>query len=305
MTQLVLLTGFLGAGKTTMMQRLLTSYSGKKVGVIINEFGEVNVDARLIKKDGIEMAELSNGSIFCACIKDKFVDGLIEMSCRNLDYLFIEASGLADPANMTNILDGISHKLLNPYEYKGSICIVDGESFAGLYELLPAITAQIEFCSAVVINKSDLIDEQQLKEIMDITEELNPMAVSYVTTYCQVNVAEIVEEMQQNHADARDSSNRPESRPPVFILKGLDTIPYDKLTAFLEALAPHAYRIKGFADTDCGMKEISIVGTNMHISDWDNPDEATEIVVISAEGFKMMSIITGNIAEYVKGFIRI
>ena len=53
------------------------------------------------------MAELSNGSIFCACIKDKFVDSLIELSYKDLDYLFIEASGLADPANMNQILDGI------------------------------------------------------------------------------------------------------------------------------------------------------------------------------------------------------
>lgn len=79
-----------------MMQEILTVYSDKKTGVIVNEFGEINIDARLIQKDGVQMAELSNGSIFCACIKDKFVDSLIELSYKDLDYLFIEASGLAD-----------------------------------------------------------------------------------------------------------------------------------------------------------------------------------------------------------------
>ena len=88
-----------------MMQEILTAYSDKKTGVIVNEFGEINIDAKLIQKDGVQMAELSNGSIFCACIKDKFVDSLIELSYKDLDYLFIEASGLADPANMNQILE--------------------------------------------------------------------------------------------------------------------------------------------------------------------------------------------------------
>lgn len=132
MIKMVLLTGFLGAGKTTMMQEILTAYSDKKTGVIVNEFGEINIDAKLIQKDGVQMAELSNGSIFCACIKDKFVDSLIELSYKDLDYLFIEASGLADPANMNQILDGIKNNVLNPYDYRGSICLIDGESFPEL-----------------------------------------------------------------------------------------------------------------------------------------------------------------------------
>ena len=89
------------------MQRLLDAYSDRKIGVIINEFGEINIDAKLVSRDGIEMAELSNGSIFCACIKDKFVDGLIAMSRTDIEYLFIEASGLADPSNMGEIVEGI------------------------------------------------------------------------------------------------------------------------------------------------------------------------------------------------------
>ena len=106
MIQIVLLSGF-GSRKTTLMQRLLDTYQEHKIGVIINEFGEINIDAKLVKRDGIDIAELSNGSIFCACIKDKFVDGLIEMSKTDIEYLFIEASGLADPSNMEDILKGI------------------------------------------------------------------------------------------------------------------------------------------------------------------------------------------------------
>lgn len=308
MIKLALLTGFLGAGKTTLMQEILTNYKGSKVGVIVNEFGEVNIDARLIESesgDDIRMAELSNGSIFCACIKDKFVDSLIEMSVKDIDYLFIEASGLADPANINQILDGIKNNILNQYDYKGSICVLDGESFVDLYELLPAITSQLEFCSAAVVNKVDLIDQEQLTEITDIIAEINPAAQVYVTSYCRIDVREVVENLVQSPAKARETSNTYESRPLTFIVKGIKPLPLDRLQQFLEAICGDTYRIKGFAETDAGTKEISAVGKNIHINEWDKEIDKTEIVVISSVGVKMMSILAKNMKEYLDGFIRL
>lgn len=305
MIKLVLLTGFLGAGKTTLMKEILNSYGNLKTGVIVNEFGEINIDAKLINRDGIQMAELSNGSIFCACIKDKFVDSLIEMSLRELDYLFIEASGMADPANMNQILEGIKNKVLNQYDYRGSVCVIDGESFVELYELLPAINAQLEFCGGAIINKGDLIDEDRLKDILDIVNEVNPNAATFVTSYCKVDVKELVESLTKNNKEARESSNKVESRPTTFILKGLQQVPYDKLETFLNEIAEHTYRIKGFADTDKGNIEISAVGKNIHLNEWSDTVENTEIVVISSVGFKMMSILTKSIAEHLKGIVRL
>lgn len=305
MIKLVLLTGFLGAGKTTLMKEILESYGNMKTGVIVNEFGEINIDAKLISKEGIQMAELSNGSIFCACIKDKFVDSLIEMSLRDLDYLFIEASGMADPANMKQILEGIRNNVLNQYDYRGSVCVIDGETFTDLYELLPAIRAQLEFCGGAIINKGDLIDEDQLKEILEIIHDVNPEVSTFVTSYCKVNVTELVESLKQNDREARESSNKVETRPTTFIVKGLKQLPYEKLETFLKQIADDTYRIKGFADTDKGIVEISAVGKNIHLNEWSEPVENTEIVVISAVGFRMMSILTRSIAEHLKGYVRL
>ena len=151
MIQIVLLSGFLGAGKTTLMQRLLDAYSDRKIGVIINEFGEINIDAKLVSRDGIEMAELSNGSIFCACIKDKFVDGLIAMSRTDIEYLFIEASGLADPSNMGEIVEGIRRETGGNLIIKGSVCVTDGVNFLDLVDMLPALSRQIKHANAVII----------------------------------------------------------------------------------------------------------------------------------------------------------
>lgn len=304
--QLILLTGFLGAGKTTLLQLVMESLREHKIGVIINEFGDVNVDGVLVARDGIQMAELTNGSIFCACIKDKFVDSLIDMSHRDLEFLIIEATGLADPANMNSILEGIAHKVKQPYDYRGSVCVVDAENFMGLYDLLPAIRAQLEFCGAVIINKADLIDENQLKEIIEKLDEVNPRITPYVTSYCRIDISELMKHLDPSLAklsDPRESTNTVISRPATFIVKGDQPIPYEELKRFVKTLSPQAYRIKGFALTDRGNIEISCVGNQVELLDWEQPIGKTDIVVISAVGFKMMSLIIAAIKDHLKGLL--
>lgn len=305
MTKLVLVVGFLGAGKTTMMKEILNEYKDQKIGVIVNEFGEVNIDSKLIDSEGLQMSQLSNGSIFCACIKDKFVDSLIEMSGHNLDYLFIEASGLADPANMSQILEGIKPKTISPYDYKGALCIIDGENFLDLFEVLPAISSQLEFSMAVIINKGDLIDEETLGKITTTITEINPACSTFVTSFCKVNTKEIIEELTISITKDRDSVNTVESRPTTFVVKGTKEIPQDKLIDFVKEIADKTYRIKGFAMTDKGNIEISAVGEHINISPWEDPVEKTELMVISSVGFTLISGITKAIDNNVKDYLRI
>jgi G3E family GTPase len=308
MIKLILLTGFLGVGKTTLMKELLSAYKHRKIGVIVNEFGSINIDAALIRRDGIDMKELSNGSIFCACIKDKFVDGLIEMSGKDLEYIFIEASGLADPSNIVDILDGIKHKTYNQYDYKGSICVIDGERFMELFDLLPAIESQLEFCSGVIINKADLIEEKDLKKVLEKISKINPYAEKFIASYCKVDMGELMDCFKQCSNVAtkyRETTNTYESRPSTFIVKGDVEISLDVLNKFLNEIAADTYRVKGFANTDKGSMEISTVGKNININLWHEEVKGVEMVVISAVGFRMMSCITNAIEKYAKGVLRI
>ena len=297
MTDLILLTGFLGSGKTTLMRRLLTDFGDQKIGVIVNEFGRVNIDAKLMKEEGIEMAELSNGSIFCACLKDSFANSLISMSSRGLDKLFIEASGLADPASMERLLQGIADKTGEGYNYLGSICIADSENYSEFSEILPAVKAQTEYAGAVIINKTDLADEDRIREIRDIIRTMNETAGIYPTSYCDVDVKKIVEELPDRSPGLapKDSSNTWENRANTFLIVGSAPIREDDLKAFLDVISESSYRIKGFAVTDHGNKEISTVGRRVLISDWDEEIGRNEIVVISSIGFGLMSILTREI----------
>ncbi|WP_206460743.1 CobW family GTP-binding protein [Anaerovorax sp. IOR16] len=305
MIKLILLTGFLGTGKTTLMKSLLKAFKEEKIGVIVNEFGEVNIDAVLMKQDGIEMAELSNGSIFCACIKDYFLDSLVEMSKQDISYLFIEASGLADPANMQQILNTIDADTQRTYDYLGSICVVDAETFLDLYDLLPALHHQIEYSNTVIINKADLVDENRIAEVSNQISEVNEEAQQCVTSFCKVDIKDLVKDLKPVLKEAKESTNTRENRPKSFVLKSVEPVSKTQLQELLEKLAPSAYRIKGFAMTDAGIVEVSAVKEHIYIMPWDNNafKPELEIVVISSVGIRMMSLITEAISGSIKGSI--
>ena len=103
--QLYLVSGFLGSGKTTFLRNILLQSVGVRVGVIVNEFGSIGIDGKVLHQDGMKLVEINNGSIFCACLKDGFVKTLVAFLEQPVDVLFIEASGMADPSSMEHLLE--------------------------------------------------------------------------------------------------------------------------------------------------------------------------------------------------------
>lgn len=127
--KLYVLTGFLGAGKTTLLLHLLEHFADKKIGVIQNEFGRLGVDGPRLRQDGIEMVEINRGSIFCSCLKLSFVQALAELGKRDLDFLFVESSGLSDPSNIHEILSAVAELGVNRLQFCGMICLIDAVNF--------------------------------------------------------------------------------------------------------------------------------------------------------------------------------
>ena len=121
-TKLFVLTGFLGAGKTTFLKRILHDLEGTKVGVIQNDLGKVNIDGELIEKDGLELREISQGSIYCSCRKLDFVKALAELAQRGLDYVLVESSGIGDPSNVEELLQAVEVLQPGAYRFAGLIC---------------------------------------------------------------------------------------------------------------------------------------------------------------------------------------
>ena len=284
MSKLVLLTGFLGAGKTTFLNHVLQEFSQEKIGLIVNEFSGTGVDGALIRHDipGASMIELNNGSIFCACIKDSFVDSLIDLAGRNLDYVFVEASGLADPSSISSILDQI--------DYCGAICLVDALYFPKYLKLLLALRRQVEYSRAVIVNKADLVTEEQLAQVEQSIREINPKAALYRTTYASVSLREILSSGPQEETAPQESSNTESSRPVTITLSTQEAVTPQALRQFLEEIAPSTYRVKGFCRTTEGTKNVSMVGTVCQMEDWGDALGETQLVIISNVGVRIFSV---------------
>lgn len=303
MTQLVLITGFLGAGKTTLLKQLLSFYQNRPIGVIVNEFGELNIDARLLKHDHVKIQELSNGSIFCACIKDSFLDALIEMSAYDFQYLFVEASGLADPSSMTQIMTAVRDQIVHPCYYLGSVCVLDGEAFFELKELLPAVRSQLIYAGAVVINKCDLITASDKENLRTAIQKENREAALFFCCHCRLNINDLMVQLHPPVTAAAISSNTLENRSFSTVLKTTPTIKLKQLQEFLEYIAPFTYRIKGFVNTKDGNYSISAVRTHVMLLPWHGQILASELILISAVGIQVTGMIAQGIQLHAPGLL--
>ena len=183
-----LLTGFLGAGKTTLLNRILNGQHGLRVGVLVNDFGAINIDAELVEGVEENTINLTNGCVCCE-IRDDLVRSLEQLLERadQIDYVILEASGVADP-------EGIVMTFLSP-RYEGLLtldsitCIIDAEGiFAdGDNEKLNLLKLrQIGFADMVVLNKTDLVSRDHVEVARDwIDQQLHRVRIIEATR-CEV-----------------------------------------------------------------------------------------------------------------------
>ena len=305
MIKLVLLSGFLGAGKSTLMANILDSFAGERIGMIVNEFSETGVDGPLLARDGVTMTELSNGSIFCACIKQSFLQSLIDLSKQDITHLFIEPTGLADPSEMDKLLDTIRPMLEKDYDYRGVVCVIDAETFHKLSMVLPALTRQVEYCSVAIINKADMVDNARLEEISGLITDINPKCEIIVTSHCRLDVRALVDRLSPADKEAIDSINTPESRLYTLVLKPQGEVPMDALRKFVDGLSADAYRVKGFLPVENGIVAVNAVGGVTNIEPWSGEVTSLGLVVISAIGVSIVSRITNGLSGELQDALRL
>ena len=204
---MTLLCGYLGAGKTTLMNKVLTNQEGYKVAVIVNDIGEVNVDAKLIADgakitDTSDIVPLTNGCI-CCTLKSALAQNIENLiKTGKYDYIMIEASGVCEPMPIAQELELIKNgKLDNVVGVVDAARLVD--EFAGGDKLLAKeaigeedieslLVQQIEFCSTLIINKKDLVTEDQFKKVRKVIEVLHPGVKIIETSHGDVPVKDIL-----------------------------------------------------------------------------------------------------------------
>ena len=185
------ISGFLGAGKTTLVNHLMQQHTGGRIGVVVNEFGEVGIDGQLIVAEEEALIEINNGCV-CCTVRADLVASVKELLARSqgashgrLERLIVETSGLADPAPVlqTFLADP---DLREAVELESVVTVVDAHHFGQqLHDEI--VREQVAFADVIVINKIDLIDQSSLQQLELQIRALNPTAS--ITTASQSRVA--------------------------------------------------------------------------------------------------------------------
>lgn len=293
-TNLYILTGFLGSGKTTVLLNILDILKEEKVGVIQNEFGKLSVDGIILKRNNIEIVEINRGSIFCSCLKISFAQALAEMSKLDLKYLFVESSGLADPSNVEEILEGVKVLEGDMYNFKGVLCLVDGVNFMDQLQDLETVNRQLKHCNIAIINKIDLINENQLENLIVEIRKINPLCDIVPCSFGEFNMDFLQKDLLKNKwAEGEESTNSVENKPKTLTMNFNGVVKKDKLEEFLNTIKLDSYRIKGFFHLEEGWHQVDVVGKNIDYK-LCNPKETSHLVFISKIGPNIIRPIINN-----------
>jgi G3E family GTPase len=214
------LSGYLGSGKTTVLNHILHNREGKKIAVIVNDMSEINIDAELIRQGGFsrteeKLVQIQNGCICCTLREDliKEVEKLVDAG--NIDYIVIESSGISEPIpvaqTFTYIDEELEIDLTKKCRLDTMVTVVDANRFwtdfasgeslldrkqavdeTDTREVVDLLIDQIEFANVILLNKVDLISPEDAKKLEGVLKKLNPEAKIIQTTFGQVPLNEIL-----------------------------------------------------------------------------------------------------------------
>jgi G3E family GTPase len=299
-TKVFLITGFLGSGKTTFLNRIIARFpKDKKLTILMNEFGEIGIDGTLVKGDSIDMLEISRGSIFCVCVKTDFIKGLYELNTKiKPDILLMESTGVANPSDLKRDLQ---LPIFNGrFEFKEQFCLLDAVHFHDAFEAYASLEKQIASSTVFIINKVDLASPETVNQVKQIVEEFHPAPVFFETSYSDIPLEPyFFEELHEKKDSWSSSSGEREQKIlssaelEIFIddlldQPDLEITPPDALVsvtyqwtgddlsqikAMAESLPSSVVRAKGFVEADGTIYIFSYVMGDWTIEDPGIPAE--------------------------------
>lgn len=191
-----IITGFLGAGKTTLINNLIKEYPEKKFAIIENEFGEIGLDGSFIIGADENIFELSNGCICCSLNND-FYELINKLLTGNYDFnhLLIETTGIADPISIVNAFLS-DYEIIERFAIDSVICLVDVVNIEDLINSEPEVRKQLAIADIILLNKVDLVRTGYSDELKDRMQEFNQLARIYPTSKADISQVEILDTCQ-------------------------------------------------------------------------------------------------------------
>lgn len=252
-----LITGFLGSGKTTFLKHIINTVGDRyRIAIIQNEFAPTGIDGKILKENSPEfqLIEINNGSVFCACQLSNFEATLLRLlEHYRPEMIFLEASGLADPINMAEILQ--SPSLASQMQLRHIFCLADAVNYFKGLKLMTRFQHQLMIADTVLINKSDLIAPQNMAAIEAAISSKNPFA-KIVQTRFGIFDFEPGSDARSNHfSTGQASAGRPSLQ--VSVLRNNVRFSMPELETLFQKIAAQSIRAKGIFHLASG-KSISV-----------------------------------------------
>lgn len=286
---ITVLQGFLGAGKTTLLNYILTHNEGMNIGVVVNDFGDINIDSKLIKSKTDKKLELTSGCICCS-LKTLDIQEAIDQFVypgSSIDYIIIEASGLAEPRDLALTLrTTIGQKV----RLDGIVTLIDAENLEKNASEHNIARDQVLFCDFVIINKVDLVKKAKVKEIRQMVESFNPKVRILEATNGRIDIRLILDQdlyktrAIQHPGEDHDHKDHVHSHYSTFSWSSSQPLQPMKFQEFVNRkLDTNVYRAKGIIDF--GLKGhnrkyiFQLVGVRPEIV-WENWDIKPETSLV-------------------------
>ncbi|MFC9030661.1 CobW family GTP-binding protein [Streptomyces arboris] len=267
----VVLAGFLGSGKTTLLNHLLRNRAGTRIGVIVNDFGSIEIDAMTVAGQVGSTVSLGNGCLCCAVDAselDTYLETLTRPSAR-LDLIVIEASGLAEPQELVRMLLASE----NPHIlYGGLVEVVDAAEFDGVRERHPEIDRHLAVADLVVLNKTDRVGEAEQERLRAAVAELSGPAAVISAVHGRIDPELLFDPALRPDGEEKtrqltfedllreeegDGDHGAHLHAAYESIDFTSDVPLDprRFIAFLDSRPEGLYRIKGFADFGAGDRD--------------------------------------------------
>ncbi|WP_086826520.1 GTP-binding protein [Allokutzneria sp. NRRL B-24872] len=254
----VIVAGFLGSGKTTLLNHLLSASGGTRIGVVVNDFGSINIDAMQVAGQVDSMISLGNGCL-CCLVDASGMDALLERLARpgaGIDVIVIEASGLAEPRDMIRMVLASDNPRLC---YGGLVEVVDGAEFESSRQRHPELDKHLRYADLVVLNKIDRIDAERQESLRAKVSELSEGKPVLPTSHGRVDPSLLFEQRPKRdvlvrqlsfddlaHEDAGDHSGHVHAAYQSVEFSSALPLNPRRLMAFLDSRPAGLYRVKGF-----------------------------------------------------------
>ena len=274
-----LVTGFLGAGKTTFLRKIVSANQDRRLVYLVNEFSPQDIDGLDITHEGADVISIPGGSIFCRCLVTEFIGRLkaIPRQYPGIQGVVVEASGMADPKVVTKML--AETRLDTLYEVRQIITIIEPGSFLKLVYTLPNILTQTEAADVILVNKIDLYPESTIQEAEDraraVSQDAWLMRTTYAETEIDILTLPAVERISEGeYAQCRDPNFQTTT---VRFFREVD------LDVVRQGILRHRadiFRAKGFVPAAGRLFRLDYSSSDLKVSEVPREDQPLALVLI-------------------------